>query len=403
MSWQVITGKLNSYRGWAENTFSFPLLCLVLLLLLPTAVFILNGTIPQEFFFFILPGIAVAAIIASALFGYAGLIPALFTNIFCALVLVGGLHTGEAKSIYPALLSLLFFSTVGSVIVALLKGKDKSDRENLEWISVIDGLTEIYNHRYFQQRLSEEISRAERNRTPLALAFVDIDYFKQYNDLNGHILGDTVLKKVAAFLNRATRGHDVVCRYGGDEFVIILPDTDAAGAAQITGRLIEEFRSQKMPGEMNVDHPLSLSIGVSAYPRPGETKKELLHQADQALFLAKTTGKNNVKVYCETMRTILDTRTTDFCYHSCEDDLVRSYHSIIKAMLPDRTSAASSEFQQDIAERPHGAAQGNGGGKNGNGKEGQANRLIVGKALGLGHSGMDEERLLNCLGELKLN
>ncbi len=164
-----------------------------------------------------------------------------------------------------------------------------------------DGLTGLYNHATLVARLEEELARARRYCSQLSVLFCDIDHFKQYNDRLGHAVGDVVLRTVANFLvsGSATvspsRKSDIVGRYGGEEFVVILPETDKGGAMVRAQRLCDGVRGLDVPGA--ADQPLgflSMSLGVATYPADAATVNELLHAADTALYRAKAEGRNRV-------------------------------------------------------------------------------------------------------------
>ncbi|MCS6856335.1 MAG: diguanylate cyclase [Sandaracinaceae bacterium] len=180
---------------------------------------------------------------------------------------------------------------------AMLRIKDKFDslarsRDRFVELALQDELTGLYNVRYFRQRLSEEWHRAERHKEPLSVAFIDVDRFKEVNDRFGHVTGDCVLREVAKRLRNALRISDVVVRYGGEEFVVLLPHTSLAGAASAAERLRQAVASQAIETEKG---PLSLtvSIGIALYPSPCVASKEdLIEAADQALYKAKEAGRN---------------------------------------------------------------------------------------------------------------
>jgi len=162
--------------------------------------------------------------------------------------------------------------------------------------SIIDGLTQVYNHGYFQQTLKTEVMRACRYKTPLSLVMMDIDGFKNYNDRFGHRQGDKVLRAVARLLVGNVRGVDIVARYGGDEFALILPQTENIGARLVANRLRKGMGDIAFKGDLNkpVLH-LTLSIGVASidgkkYINPSA----LFEKADNNLFQAKRKGKNKV-------------------------------------------------------------------------------------------------------------
>ncbi len=381
------------------------LLPLGLLVFLPT----MPG-LPDFTQLYLIPALSFIAIFTAYFFGYTGLFIAIAINLSAAAAVYSGTVPGAAAHI-SLIIALLAYSTAGSAIITYLKRNDKADRQNLEWLSAIDCLTEVYNHRYFQQRFAEEMARAMRSKSALTLVFVDVDFFKSYNDLNGHIMGDIALKKTASFLNRETRIHDIVCRYGGDEFVIILPETDTADAAVITRRLVENYAAYalaEMPGRSATDAGLTLSVGLSSYPNQGLSIKDLIQQADKALFAAKEAGRNTMRIYCSGTLGGGGATGNSFCFKTCENTLVKSYRTILNdlSIKHDQSAiySAISENGSGKSEKFQATANGNGNGNgNGNSKKSAENNLIIGKALGLGHTKMDPSRLSACLSDLKLN
>jgi diguanylate cyclase (GGDEF)-like protein len=169
--------------------------------------------------------------------------------------------------------------------------------ETTERLSRTDGLTLLYNHRFFQERIREEFKRSDRFRQTLALLMIDVDDFKRINDTFGHQAGDRVLRRVARVLRESLRAVDVAARYGGDEFAIILPDTDLQEASEVAERLRRSV--EKHPffvGGTSVT--LTLSLGAAArLPQSPVLSEELIKMADHALFQAKTGGRNTVATY----------------------------------------------------------------------------------------------------------
>lgn len=167
------------------------------------------------------------------------------------------------------------------------------ENNRLYEISVLDGLTNVYNRRYLEQRLSEEVAYSKRYSKPLTVVMLDIDFFKNLNDTYGHQAGDHVLVTVSSLLAEALREYDVVARYGGEEFSVILPTTPKQKGASIAERLrvsIAEHDFSHKGKEIST----SISLGVACFPEDGETPEELIAAADKALYRAKEYGRNQV-------------------------------------------------------------------------------------------------------------
>lgn len=175
----------------------------------------------------------------------------------------------------------------------------KATNEKLERLSFTDGVTGAYNYRYFQLRLREELSRARRYRLPLALMMVDVDGFKRYNDAHGHPTGDRVLQAVAAAIKENVRELDTVCRYGGDEFAVILNDAGAE-TARIIGERVREAVA-RCAAVVGAPPGITISLGIAVYPENGDNAEELVKLADEALYRVKLSRRNGVQVYSSVM------------------------------------------------------------------------------------------------------
>ena len=168
--------------------------------------------------------------------------------------------------------------------------------EKLKNNSIIDGLTQLYNHVYVQQQIDEEIHSRSSSKDTFSLIMLDIDHFKHYNDTNGHPAGDRVLKKVAELLTDSVRKFDLTGRYGGEEFVILLPATKAQTALRVCERIRLKIASTEFEfGDKQPLGFLSASFGVAAFDGERiQNKKALIHHADQALYRAKRHQRNCV-------------------------------------------------------------------------------------------------------------
>ena len=178
--------------------------------------------------------------------------------------------------------------------IKTLQDQLREANANLAEMSVTDGLTGIYNHRHFIERLEGETARAMRHQRPLAVVMLDVDHFKLVNDRHGHLFGDYVLVKLGKLMTSIARAGDLVARYGGEEFVVLLPETD--GAAMLAERIRQGVEQAEF------DHDghradIRISAGVcQALPGTVENGNELLRIADEALYEAKQSGRNRVVV-----------------------------------------------------------------------------------------------------------
>jgi len=163
-------------------------------------------------------------------------------------------------------------------------------------LSYTDDLTGIYNHRFFVEQLTREVERHRRYSTPLSLLMIDIDYFKHYNDANGHLAGDQVLKAIALLIERGVRQTDVVARYGGEEFTAILTNTERTGAFEIAERVRRNVADTRFPNESaQPDKDLTVSVGVATISSSISTLTDLIREADHALYRAKKAGRNRTE------------------------------------------------------------------------------------------------------------
>ncbi len=162
--------------------------------------------------------------------------------------------------------------------------------------SLLDKLTGLTNRKGFEEKLQAAILRAQQTDRPLSLAFLDIDHFKRLNDSMGHDSGDVIIKAVGDAVQRVTGDQAVTCRYGGEEYTVIFPDTEREQAFLIIERARAEIAAQKSlsDGKNKVNAQLTVSGGISAFPIDAQDGNELLRKADQALYKAKATGRNKI-------------------------------------------------------------------------------------------------------------
>ena len=161
----------------------------------------------------------------------------------------------------------------------------------IERLAITDGLTGLFNHKQFQERLAQEFNRLGRFSDPLSLLLIDIDYFKKINDTYGHPVGDSVLKRVADMIKKTIRNIDIPARYGGEEFAVVLVGTDGKGAMNMAERMRKTVMDTKFTADENTFN-VTVSIGISTYEGEAMKKEELVDKADKALYKAKGNGRN---------------------------------------------------------------------------------------------------------------
>jgi diguanylate cyclase (GGDEF)-like protein len=179
--------------------------------------------------------------------------------------------------------------------------KRAAEREYFEHISRVDGLTGLYNHKFFHELLNAEIARSDRYKYNFSLLMIDIDNFKTINDNYGHQAGDTILKELALMFKSFVRKTDPVVRYGGEEFAIILSLTAKEQARQFADRIVNGVATSKVKG-IPPSETLTISAGLAGYPDDASAQETLIKRADEALYKAKSMGKNTFCV-CEDQKT----------------------------------------------------------------------------------------------------
>ncbi len=164
--------------------------------------------------------------------------------------------------------------------------------QKLEREAITDELTGVYNYRFLISSLEGEIKRARRFKQSFSFVMLDVDNLKAYNDRHGHLSGSQVLKEIATIIKASCREIDLVSKYGGDEFGVLLPQTRLPGADKVTRRVVESVNEHKFDGQR--PGLITCSAGISAFPRDGQTPQAIIEAADKALYQAKRTGKNTV-------------------------------------------------------------------------------------------------------------
>ncbi len=168
--------------------------------------------------------------------------------------------------------------------------------QEIETLAITDGLTAVYTRRYFMERFEEEIKRSKLRKANTAFLMLDADHFKMINDQYGHLTGDQVLREIANIIKESVREIDLVGRFGGEEFCVVLPDTDLEGATVVAERIRKSAEQKLIKAYDNSLH-ITLSIGVTIYPSDGKLMEELMDKADWALYRAKSQGRNCVVAF----------------------------------------------------------------------------------------------------------
>lgn len=214
--------------------------------------------------------------------------------------LLGLLHVANRQKTYFSEGDVMLLSTFADQ--AAIAIRNARLHEELKQLAITDGLTTLYNHRYFYHKLSEEFDRARRFERPLSLIFIDIDDLKVVNDRHGHLKGDAVLRELSRLIKSAARSTDTVARYGGDEFTIILPETSGDQAVALAQRLLEKVLAHRFVHSGNL--PVTISVGVVSLNDGVSRAVDLVSRADKAAYRAKTVGKARLCVYDEIEPTI---------------------------------------------------------------------------------------------------
>jgi diguanylate cyclase (GGDEF)-like protein len=197
---------------------------------------------------------------------------------------------------------------VGYVVLRLLYELESS-RQQIRQLAITDELTDSYNRRYFMEAAEVELLRARRYEAPLSLILIDVDHFKRVNDTHGHQCGDALLREIAQACRDGLRGTDLVARFGGEELIVLLPQTGLAGALTMAERIRErvaqlaiQWREQKVEA--------TVSLGVAALRADTPTLDALIHEADIALYDAKRSGRNRVCGWNADRRMLADAQAT---------------------------------------------------------------------------------------------
>lgn len=213
----------------------------------------------------------------------------------------------------------------------------------------IDGLTTIYNHRYFQERLASEIERAVRYERVLSLIMLDLDNFKIFNDTWGHQEGDRLLKWFSRICEQCVRKIDILARYGGEEFVVILPETDSEEALAVAERIRETVEKQSRTA-LGKEKGITISAGIATLPQHGRNRHTLILNADAGLYFAKQCGKNQCLIYEEEHHRSYCANSGHVVPFLCDDDIgaIEALGAVIDAKESHRTGHSKAVMRSSI-------------------------------------------------------
>jgi len=183
----------------------------------------------------------------------------------------------------------LTLETIATQLAAAIAVARLHDREKRA--AITDGLTGVFNHRHFYQRLEQELARAERHGHPLVLMILDLNGLKALNDTHGHLAGDAALRLLSSRLHECVRRHDIVARYGGDEFAVILPETAVGEARQLVERLQTRLLASRTTSDDLAIGPLTVSVGLAVYPADGTRAAALVAAADSRMYQQKVASR----------------------------------------------------------------------------------------------------------------
>ncbi len=185
---------------------------------------------------------------------------------------------------------------IGKIIARSIEASNAHGK--LQKMATLDGLTNIYNRRFFNEQIKREFKRAKRYNSDLALIIIDIDYFKKFNDSHGHLTGDRILRQLALILKESVREEDTVARYGGEEFVIILPENDEQAGMVVAEKIRSTINTTNFPkGDEQPLGRMTISLGVAAMNETVQSPRDLINRSDQALYHAKNNGRDRTMTY----------------------------------------------------------------------------------------------------------
>lgn len=271
-----------------------------------------NDTVHQTFILIIVSGILAGAVqslsssyLASMLYVWCSLFPILIWEL---------MQIMQGMRIFIGIFTLMFFYCIYSSFIAyrnykMLATTIKLKNENMSLVhrlteinaivkqqAIHDVLTGLFNRLYLSDFLPKEMERSQRSGKPLSVIMIDIDHFKHFNDTYGHDAGDEVLKELGSFLSNRVRGSDIACRFGGEEFILVLPEITIEAAAKRAEKLRQEVKNLRVRVNGKWLDPITLSFGIAEFPKHGANMKELIDSADRALYQAKNEGRDCIRL-----------------------------------------------------------------------------------------------------------
>ncbi len=295
----ALTGLARRLRRWDPHFVYVPLLASIPLLAL------YMRAVPESRWVLVHGWIAAISVTA----GFAALWPLLGLTALYLATYLWVAHLSPGFYLRQELV-MVFAVAVASLMCAIASERFRRQRQEarrlaraleeanrrLADLALRDPLTGVYNRGYLEEFLAHEFARAQRTGSPLVVAMLDLDDFKLYNDTQGHLAGDELLRKVAEVLRGCVRQSDVVARYGGEEFTVVLVGTHPEDAARVLERARSAVASLPVPGTQVLPRGrVTVSVGAACFPQDGLSARELLGRADDALYRAKTRGKNRVE------------------------------------------------------------------------------------------------------------
>lgn len=234
-----------------------------------------------------------------------GLLGWVIASVFTAneMRIITGLYIATHDAVYIVAICVKLFTIMAATLIAIIGSKQEKQKKKLQKLSITDELTGLNNQRYFHLILEDLLEKAKRDGSSLGLMMMDIDDFKMFNDIYGHSYGDAILSGAGSLMNDLAEEGQFICRCGGDEFAVIIPNADINTIEKTAKNFIKRF-GELAPAYFPKDlhEKISLSIGISEYPILSSNKDELISQADTALYHAKNLGKDKIHFYQDIMK-----------------------------------------------------------------------------------------------------